>query len=453
MSNITEKTFEDFYSTDYREYAIYVVEQRAIPAISDGLKPGFRKILHAALSTLKPGKFEKMSNLIGSVYKESAYHHGPASLESTIMLASSQYINTLAQIDIDGAGGTLRSYASAAPRYLDVSLSKYASIFEQDSEILEYNYDGEDRIEPKYYLPILPMAFLTRASGIAIGYSYNNPMSYHPLNIVQACRDHINKQTIKQLEPYVHEYDGYWEMSSDNRLMSKAHCEYHKDKIVIRSLPVSETYSSFEKNLIKLLDKGAITKWVNESENGKIKYTIHVNQSKLETILERGLQHKIFKTGEYIQKPTLYMLDENKKIIHFDNVTEAIKYFVDFRCKKYDTLRKHKIKAFEERRSVLDIRRQFIDLYLNGTIVINKDTSIETIEKQLAKYKIPKDVLQIPIRSLTKDMYNKLGDEITEINHQIEYYTKTSKETLYLNDLDKLEKVFGNDFPRQEFKK
>jgi DNA topoisomerase-2 len=445
------RTIFDFYSTDYLDYARYTVENRALPSILDGLKPGGRKILHAALETLSYDKSVKMLDLVGSTYSKSGFHHGNSSLESTIINLGSQYIDTFAPIIIDGTGGSLRSYASAAPRYLGVQLSKYAKLYEHDSEILQYNYDGEDKIEPKYYLPIIPMLLMKRDMGIALGYAYNNDLSIHPISLIDACIGRLSHKSTELL-PYVHEYDGYWSKSDDGRYVSSGHCEYHADKIIVTSLSVNQTFGSFEKNLAKLLERGTIVKWENDSVKGKIRYIIHVNATKLQTIVTRNLQHRIFKTAEYIQKPTLYVLDEFKKVLHFKNHDAVIDYFVKFRLNKYDELRSFKIKAYEAKLKQLEMIRKFIDLYLNGTIIINNSVSQEDLEKTLSKHKIDASVLDIPIKQLTKARYEKLTADITELQTKIDYIKTTSKETLYMNDLLALKEQIKSDFPFQEFR-
>lgn len=446
-----QRSLSSFFGEEYLEYAKYVLENRAIPSVIDGLKPGARKILHAALSSLKYDSSSKMLNLVGLTYSKSHYHHGDASLESTIINLGSRYSDTFAPLGISGTGGSLRSHASAAPRYLSVYLSKYAKIYEQDSEILDYNYDDSERIEPKYYLPLIPLILLKRDMGIALGYAFKNTTSFNPIDVIDACSAAVEGKPIQKLTPHVEEYDGYWELSTDGRILSKAHCEYLKDKIIVKSLPVSQTFSSFEKNLAKCLERNTIVKWENNSKEDTICYVIHVNASKLASIMERGIHHRIFKTAEYLPKSTLYMLDENKRIINFKDEIELIQYFTKFRLAKYDELRTKKLSAFNEKLEYKLMVQKFIDLYLSGKIVINKDVTQDELEKVLKKHKINNDVLSIPLRNLTKTQYEKLQSEIDELQKLIDYYTKTPTKTLYINDLQSLRKQFENDFPRQEF--
>jgi DNA topoisomerase-2 len=84
---ITKRTVEDFFSKEYRDYALYVVESRAIPSVIDGLKPSQRKIIHAANKIWKTGKEKpmKLFQLAGNVAATTMYHHGNSSLESALI--------------------------------------------------------------------------------------------------------------------------------------------------------------------------------------------------------------------------------------------------------------------------------------------------------------------------------------------------------------------------------
>jgi len=333
-----------------------------------------------------------------------------------------------------------------------MKLLENAKLYLHDSEILTYNYDGDQQTEPHFYLPIIPLVLAKRDQGIALGYSFNNSLSFHPIDIIDNCISIINEKKIKPMRPHVIQYDGTWELTEDKRYKSKAHVQIEKNKLIFTSLPVDQTFDSFEKNLVKKLEAGTITDWENLSEDDNIKYIVHVNPSKLERIKERNLLGRIFKTEEYVKRPTLTMLDEHGKVIQFKNAKEVIQYFVKYRLSKYSELKNYKIKKFTEKLAEYNMIRKFIDLYLKGTIKLGKDISLAYVKKSLKKHKIAESVLSMPINRLTKEEYDKLTNKISELEKDIKYITETSAKDLYLNDLKALRKQYENKFSYQEFK-
>jgi DNA topoisomerase-2 len=174
------------------------LEQRAIPSIIDGLKPGARKIINAAFKTIPEGKKTNFMDLVGSTMAVSKYHHGNASIEGTIVTLGQSYSNNTAPLELVGNGGTLKDKTAAAGRYLSVRLSKWAKLLKQNENILEYNYDNGVKVEPQHYLPLIPLLLMNRTSGLAIGFSYGLSTSYNPVSITSACIEYVKTGDIKQ---------------------------------------------------------------------------------------------------------------------------------------------------------------------------------------------------------------------------------------------------------------
>jgi DNA gyrase/topoisomerase IV subunit A len=447
----------NFFAGPYYDYAIYVLEQRAIPSIIDGLKPGARKIINAAFKTLPNTKVEtKFLDLVGSTMSISKYHHGDSSIEGTIVTLGQSYSDNTAPLELLGNGGTLKDNTSAAPRYLDVKLSKWSTLLKQNENILEYNYDNGVKVEPKHYLPLIPLILMSRTSGLAIGFKYSLSTSYNPYSITSACIEYLKTGELTQeLIPHINEWSGsFIRKESEDKVFARGKydlSEQSKGILNVYEFSPTETYSSFEDNLKALTESGKIVKWENLSYEDDIHYKIYLNKDALAKQIAGRKIEATYKISKWLDKSTLSVLDENSKLKEFTSIKDIVTYFVDYRLDKYIKLKEVIISDLKQQITETDIIRQFIDLYLSGKIVISKDVTIEETKLILDKFNIPHEVLDIPIRRLTKDEYDKLTDKIKNLNLELdEIMPKTAKD-LYLSDLEKLQKEFKQDFPLADY--
>ena len=118
MEKTSKRTITNFLNTEYLNYAFSVLEERAIPSVIDGFKPGARKIMHAALAgTTEDGKLYKLLALSGDTMRVSLYAHGDISLSGTIVNMCKAFNDNLNPLESDSQVGSLRDPDSAgAPR-------------------------------------------------------------------------------------------------------------------------------------------------------------------------------------------------------------------------------------------------------------------------------------------------------------------------------------------------
>ena len=167
----TTMTPSEFIKSTSRDYSIYVCQSRGIPSVCDGLKDAQRK----ALFIMKPkGEKIKTVSLAGEMISSNIYLHGDASAAETLSLMAALYCNNVPFLHGIGAFGTKVGPTDwGAPRY--TYLKKYAmtdSLVYPDYDIipLKENYDGSV-MEPKNFLPLIPLVLLNGISGIAVGWS------------------------------------------------------------------------------------------------------------------------------------------------------------------------------------------------------------------------------------------------------------------------------------------
>src|SRR5687768_3038965 len=162
LHNVTH--LSGMYQNWFLDYASYVILERAVPAIEDGLKPVQRRILHS-LWELEDGRYNKVANVIGNTMK---YHpHGDASIADALVAMGQKDL----LIDTQGNwGNILTGDSAAAPRYIEARLSKFAShvVFNPKTTDWIPSYDGRNR-EP-VLLPVkFPLLLAQGAEGIAVG--------------------------------------------------------------------------------------------------------------------------------------------------------------------------------------------------------------------------------------------------------------------------------------------
>ena len=152
-----------------------------------------------------------MAQLAGSVAEISAYHHGEASLMGTIIGLAQNFIgsNNINLLEPHGQFGTrlLGGKDSASPRYINTKLSPLARhVFnENDDNILDYLMDDNLRIEPEWYIPILPMVLVNGADGIGVGWSTCVP-NHNPRDIIRNIRGMLRGRAFSELHPW---YKGF----------------------------------------------------------------------------------------------------------------------------------------------------------------------------------------------------------------------------------------------------
>lgn len=456
-NQVKDRTITDFLNNEYFNFSMYVIENRACPSLVDGLKTGARKILHASFKgSLKNGETKKVTNLAGETMNHSLYQHGDSSLSGTIITLSQDFNFNLNPLYIDGQNGSLRSQDAASPRYLYVRHSKYTDIWKADYDLLEFEEEEGQKVEPKYYLPIIPTVLTATQIGLAPGYRFSC-ISYNPLDIIDNCVDYIKNKVIKKtIRPYVRGIKTYnWQYVSDGEnsyWVNYGEWMYNKSKDImwITDLPYDMTFDAFESMLNKYIEQNFIKDWKNFSNGSQINYCIQFETGRLKRELgnedaDTRLPNK-FKLIKKVPDDQLWVIDENKKVKHFQSTNDLITYFVDFRLKKYNDRKSLLVNILEKKLNDNSDLCKFIKLIIDGKLKINNRPKAE-IKVDLAANKLPDNLINVPISKLTKEEYEALLKENEDIRQELAYIKGTTIEDMYLKDLAELRKRLEKDFP------
>ena len=459
MEKQNKRTITNFLNTEYLNYAFSVLEERAIPSVIDGFKPGARKIMHASLAgTTKDGKLYKLLALSGDAMRVSLYSHGDASLNSTIVGLCKYFNDNLNPLESDSQVGSLRDPDSAgAPRYLYVKHSKYMDmIYKTDYDLLEHIFEEGQYVEPMNYLPIIPTVLCKNNVGVAVGYSMHN-QAYNPIDIIDACKEVLNSRADKKdkiktiIRPYLRGIkQSNWRYEEGNWYnYGEWKFNQSKDLMIVTDLPADISYEDFEKLLNKYEDDDYIKAWKNKSVDGGINYEIIFPKKQLAIEMKRDRSGKRlankFKLIKQLPDDLFWLLDENHKLKNFPSVNHVIEYFVNYRMTIYTERKKKLVKILEQRYKENSELVRFIELVCKGKLKIRNRAKSE-IKVDMDGYKLPMTLISTPMSKCTIEERDELLKQNEEIKKELDYIRNTTEKQMYLNDLNDLRKKLEKDF-------
>ncbi len=251
------KPVSGMYQDWFLDYASYVILERAVPAIEDGLKPVQRRIMHA-MKVMDDGRFNKVANIIGATMQ---YHpHGDASIGDAMVNMGQKDL----LIETQGNWGDIRTGDSAAaPRYIEARLSKFALevVFNSKTTTWQLSYDGRKK-EP-VTLPVkFPLLLAQGVEGIAVGLS-TRVLPHNFIELIKASID-ILKGKKSRLYPDFPtggqaDFSEYNEGLRGGRVKVRAKIEQvDKKTLIICDIPFSTTTTGLIESIIKANDKGKI---------------------------------------------------------------------------------------------------------------------------------------------------------------------------------------------------
>lgn len=444
----TEKTISDFLSNEYKEFAMYSIEGRAIPSVIDGFKPTHRKIIHISNQIWRTGteKNLKVFQLAGKVASDAFYHHGNTSLENAIVTMAQKFKNNAPLLEEIGQFGSLRSPQPGAARYIGTKLSNNFRFIYKDFDLLQYKEEEGELIEPHYFLPIIPTILLNGSSGIAVGFS-SNILNRDIRDIIDSCVKVLTGKKQSLIKPSLNEFTGEFIQDKENSKRWIIRGRFQKvntSTVKILELPPSMTYEKYEEILDKLVDNKDIVSYDDNCKDN-IDYTIKFQRSALEKLDDVALI-KLLKLEESSTE-IFTSLDENGKLKIFETAEEIIEYFTNFRLTYYVKRKEYLLDKLNRELKILSNRGRFIKAILDEKIKINNVAKSEIIESiKLFGLDLVDDsydyLLRMSIYSLTKELFEKLKEDFTKKKQEIKDLEETDPKNMYLEDLQELKKRY-----------
>lgn len=417
------QTYDHFIDHKLIDFSLYDLK-RSIPNMIDGLKPSQRKILYASFKKSLNSEI-KVSQFSGYVSEITSYHHGENSLNEAIISMAQDYIgsNNINLLMPIGQFGTRLSggHDHASPRYIYTqlnSITKY--IFkEEDNILLNYLDDDGFKIEPEFYIPIIPMILVNGSIGIGTGFSCNIPM-FCPSSITKSIKNYLKTGSLLEIKPFFKNFKGSVVLQNDKKIITQGIIKNN----VITELPVGRSTNDF----IEYLDNNDIN-YKNNSTEKEVNITITQNEFNIEKQMETSFSLNNMHLFDY--KGVIKKYETPESIVE-----DFIKIRLDYFCKRKRAI----LKDLQTNLEDLNNKYIFIKLVIAGTIIINNNTREKILESILKhKLKNEEELLKIRIYEFTKEELVKLENCINDIKSKINYYNSKSDKDLWIYDLDNLE--------------
>ena len=264
------------YENWFLDYASYVILERAVPALFDGLKPVQRRILHS-MKELDDGRYNKVANIIGNTMK---YHpHGDASIGDALVQLGQKDI----LIDCQGNwGNTLTGDGAAAPRYIEARLSKFAShvVFNPKTTNWLSSYDGRNK-EPEQLPVKFPLLLAQGTEGIAVGMA----CKILPHNFIELIDQSIHHLRGKKVEIFpdfltggMADFSNYNDGLRGGKVRVRAKIKKFDNKtLVVTEIPFGTSTGSLIESIIKANDKGKIkVRKIEDNTSANAEIIIHL---------------------------------------------------------------------------------------------------------------------------------------------------------------------------------
>ena len=324
---------------------------RSIPSVVDGLKPGQRKVLYTCFKrNLK--KDMKVVELAGLISGLTAYHHGDASLQGTIVGLAQTFVgsNNINCLEPSGNFGSRLQGGSdcASARYIYTRLSPFArKVFHpSDEPLLTYNTDDERTIEPEVYVPVVPLILINGADGIGTGWSSSIP-NYNPEDIVENLKLMMAGEPPKEMTPWFRDFKGtVTRIAPDRYQFSGVIRQTSDNEVEITELPVRLWTQDFKDRIVNIIKAEKTPSWIKDYDDYNthrdVHFVIKMDDKHIKLALEEGLEEK-FKLTKSIATSNLVAFDAEGRITKYATVEDILKEFYGIRIKFYE---KRKVKSF-----------------------------------------------------------------------------------------------------------
>ena len=427
---------------------------RSIPNIVDGLKTSQRKVLYSCFKR-KLDKEIKVAQLSGYVSEHSAYHHGEQSLNMCIVGMAQKYVghNNINYLVPSGQFGSRikGGHDAGSPRYIFTALEKHTSkLFNpSDSVLLEYLDDDGLSIEPKYYIPIIPMILVNGTKGIGTGFSSDIPC-FNPKDIIHNIGlliKHGERATLKEMTPWYDGFKGTITKVSENKWMSHGVYNTYLNKVYITELPIGVWTEDYIELMKKLETDGEIQHFDNRSSEVDINIELTFGPARLKELIDTKKLDSLLNLKKSVNATNMHVLDENREIIKIAKPEDIITRFFTIRQKFYTKRKEWIQKQTTHELEVLNNKMKFIQEVSKGNIKLygtKKSVTATYLEKN--KYYKVKQCYQylfdIKCEHFTEEKVIAIQNEIKKRQKILKDLLGKTPVNLWQEDLSDLSPLF-----------
>jgi len=371
--------------------------ERSIPSMVDGLKPGQRKILYCCFKRNLRADI-KVAQLAGYVSEHSAYHHGEASLQATIVGLAQAFVgaNNINLLVPQGQFGTrlMGGRDAASARYIYTRLDPMArALFdERDDVLLAYLSEEGQTIEPRWYVPLIPTVLVNGAEGIGTGWSTFVP-NYNPADLVAGVRALLDGREPPPLAPWYRGFTGsVEEVASKSAGLSYALtgtvAQTGPDALDITELPVrrwTQDYKEWLEGLLKPGEKGEpplLADYREHHTDASVHFSLQVAPGRMRALLASPGPEAALKLSTKLSVGNMVLFDPDGRIKRYASADAILRDFFGLRLRFYARRREALIRAAEADQARLSNRARFILAVVAGDLAVS-GRSRDAVEAQL----------------------------------------------------------------------
>ncbi|XP_016380044.1 DNA topoisomerase 2-beta-like isoform X1 [Sinocyclocheilus rhinocerous] len=390
--------------------------ERSIPSLVDGLKPGQRKVLFTCMK--RNDKREvKVAQLAGSVAEMSAYHHGEQALMMTIVNLAQNFVgsNNINILQPLGQFGTRINGGkdAASPRYIFTMLSPLAKLLfpAVDSSLLKFLYDDNQKVEPEWYIPIIPMVLVNGAEGIGTGWACKIP-NYDSREIVNNINRMLNHQDPLPMLPSYKNFKGAIHVLGQNQyLVSGEVSVLDKNTIEITELPVRTWTQAYKESVLEPMLQGTdktpplINDYKEYHTDTTVKFVVRMTEEKLAQAEAAGL-HKVFKLQSSLTCNSMVLFDHMGCLKRYESVQDILKEFFELRLHYYKLRKDWLVGSLGAEAAKLSNQARFVLEKIEGKISIENKS-----KRDLIRMLVQKGYESDPVAAWNKAQEKSLEDE------------------------------------------
>jgi len=348
---------------------------RSIPCFVDGLKPSQRKVLYSCFKR-NLNKEIKVAQLSGYCAEHTSYHHGEASLHATIIGMAQNFVgsNNWPLLVPSGQFGTRLTGGqdAASPRYIFTKLADVSRLLfpEADDNLLDYNHEDGQKIEPIFFCPVIPLVLVNGAQGIGTGWSTFIP----PCNIFDVidfilCEIDGRKER-PNIRPHVNGFKGSIVRKEDGTgfVTRGVIKQTSSTSLVISELPVGTWTNNYKLHLIKMRNLGKIQSFVENHTTTSVSFTVVLTAIQLKKIMKKGNPETTFRLETSLPSSNMHLFDEKGMIRKFTSAEEIVEAFFPVRLEMYYRRKRNMENVAEFEATLLQNKAKFIEYVTDGKI-------------------------------------------------------------------------------------
>uniref|UniRef100_A0AAV1TP04 DNA topoisomerase 2 n=1 Tax=Peronospora matthiolae TaxID=2874970 RepID=A0AAV1TP04_9STRA len=401
-------TYRDFVNRELIQFS-HADNARSLPSVVDGLKISQRKVLFACMKRKLTSEV-KVAQLAGYCSEHTAYHHGEASLHSTIVNMAQDFVgsNNLPLLYPSGQFGTRLQGGkdAASPRYIFTQLQKHTRLIfpEEDDVLLRYADDDGFPVEPVYYVPILPMLLVNGAEGIGTGWSSSIPC-HHPVQVIdnlmklidaEEAGEDLSKVELAPMTPWAKGFSGDIRQTGKHSFVSRGSVQQvNTSTLRVTELPLSKWVEDYKKFLWDLVGKKAIRSFSEHHTDRDVRFDISMARSDLAKYADDAATDESNGADAGDSEALVKLLRLESPL----SISNMHAFNADGQLSKYETSEDILRDFYSVRRELYAKRKQYLEqqqqqelVYLRNRIRFIQEVSSGSLQ-QITQERLPKAAL------------------------------------------------------------